>query len=309
MPSIQQEATSLLSGIPFNALIGGPMNAAVDAQVRSAKSTADFIQSVAFHPDTQETRHVSFVFEQAGRKTKLQVPLLAIVPVPFLRIEELNINFKACISSETSSRDTSSSSEDIAAGGKGSASVGWGPFSANIEFSASYSSKKDSSSTRESKYSVQYTIDISCRAVQDDMPAGLAEVLAILRENIKSDPIGLIEVDTSANAQLELTLPDASQGQVQGQELPIDFIARNSDGVEMGGVMVEFACESPDVVVMIPRARTGADGKVQTRVKYIGAGIDNTAGNLASGAMVSSFRVGAKASSSVGSADVDLKVA
>ncbi len=40
---------------------------------------------------------------------------------------------------------------------------------------ASYSSKKDSSATRDSKYSVEYTMDVAVHAGQDSMPAGMAK--------------------------------------------------------------------------------------------------------------------------------------
>lgn len=39
------------SGLPIADLIGGPLKAACDAQVRLAKATADFINSVGFNPD------------------------------------------------------------------------------------------------------------------------------------------------------------------------------------------------------------------------------------------------------------------
>ena len=68
--------------------------------------------------------------------------------------------------------------------------------SASLEASASYwfvkakmnasiSSKKDSSSTQNSKYSVEYTIDVNVHAVQDDMPAGMSKILNILADTIE----------------------------------------------------------------------------------------------------------------------------
>ena len=51
-------------------------------------------------------------------------------------------------------------------------------------------SKKDSTSTSSSKYSVEYTIDINVHAVQDDMPAGMAKILGILTEAIAANDQG-----------------------------------------------------------------------------------------------------------------------
>ncbi|MBQ5410820.1 MAG: hypothetical protein IIU20_03505, partial [Bacteroidales bacterium] len=50
--------------------------------------------------------------------------------------------------------------------------------SSNI--SAQVSSKKDSKATQESKYSVEYTIDVAVHASQDSMPAGMAKVLEMI---------------------------------------------------------------------------------------------------------------------------------
>ena len=47
-----------------------------------------------------------------------------------------------------------------------------------------YSSKKDSKSTRESKYSVETTIDFEISAVPSDMPAGLSKMLEVLNGTI-----------------------------------------------------------------------------------------------------------------------------
>jgi hypothetical protein len=59
-------------------------------------------------------------------------------------------------------------------------------FSASLD--ASVSSKKDSTSTKNSKYSVEYTIDVHVHAVQDDMPGGMSKILNILTESINSQP-------------------------------------------------------------------------------------------------------------------------
>lgn len=60
---------------------------------------------------------------------------------------------------------------------------------------ASYSSKKDSSATRDSKYSVEYTMDVAVHAGQDSMPAGMAKVLEMLNNSISVvSPEGFLDV-------------------------------------------------------------------------------------------------------------------
>ena len=191
-------ALNELSAIPFGSLIGGPLIAAVEAQAHAAMTTVDFIQAVGFEKgtgkdkDSQTVRNVTFKFlngyagqlgDGSGKTPQmmsLDVPLLSIVPIPFLRIENMDIHFKASLSQslETKASETTSNAAEAGVEGGG----GWLMFRAKMH--ASVSSKKDSSSTRDSRYSVEYTMDINVHAVQDDIPAGLAKVLNLLNESV-----------------------------------------------------------------------------------------------------------------------------
>ena len=85
-------------------------------------------------------------------------------------------------STETADKTVQSTSKSA----KVSASARYLFFKANLE--ASISSKKDSESTKNSKYSVETTIDIHVHAVQDELPAGLAKMLNILADTIEAPP-------------------------------------------------------------------------------------------------------------------------
>lgn len=176
-------ATSALQAIPYGTLIGGPLDACIKAQATSAMTTIDFIQKVGFTKDDQ-VRNVTFSYMVDGEPFNLVVPLLAIVPIPYIGIDQITIDFKANIRAESSSVTEDSSSSSFAGEASGGARVGFGPFSMNLNFKANYSSKKDSKATQSSKYSVEYTMDIHVAASQSDMPGGLAKVLNILESNI-----------------------------------------------------------------------------------------------------------------------------
>src|SRR4051794_15729793 len=69
------------SGLPIADLIGGPLYAACDAQVRLAKATSDFINTVGFNPEIGadgkptgklEPRQVDFSFWQPLPISKMQ---------------------------------------------------------------------------------------------------------------------------------------------------------------------------------------------------------------------------------------------
>lgn len=203
-----QVATSALQAIPFGSMIGGPLNACIEAQAMAAQTSWQFIQEVGLNtnPDTgqKEAVNVSFQFVQNGRVVQLNVPLLTIVPIPYIAIHDIDINFKANISASSSSVSEQSSSSALDVGAEASIGAKWGPFHMDAKMNASYSSKKDSKATQESKYSVEYTMDVAVKAGQDSMPAGLAKVLELLGNTLDiSDPDGTLEVSAR-----ELTLTD-----------------------------------------------------------------------------------------------------
>jgi hypothetical protein len=190
-------ATNALSAIPYGALIGGPLDACVKAQALAAQTSWEFIKNVGLTVDKDGnsiTRQVVFQYQKNGQMFNLVVPLLAIVPIPYIAIDTITIDFKANISASSSSVQEQSTSENIGAELDAKASLGWGPFSLSVEFKANYSSKKDSKSTQDSKYSVEYTMDIHVAAGQSDMPAGLAAMLNILQSSMtEANPNGSLQ--------------------------------------------------------------------------------------------------------------------
>lgn len=198
-PSDQLKATQLLSQIPFGALIGTPLKAAVDAQAASAVACVDFVRKVGFD-DNGTVRNVTLTVSRsnpgpraltaggaqvpaAAESMKITVPLLTIMPIPFIRIEDMTLAFKAQLSATTESSKSEQTTTEGSASLKGS--VGWAIF--KCEFSGGFSSKKDSKATSSSKYCVEYTIDVNVHAVQDDMPAGMAKLLGILTDGIRME--------------------------------------------------------------------------------------------------------------------------
>lgn len=195
-----QVATNALTALPFGNIIGGPLKACIEAQAMAAKTSWNFIQEVGLNTDPEtgekKTVNVSFQFIKDGRMAQLNVPLLTIVPIPYIAIQSIDIAFKANINASSSSSTVENESTSIDAGLAGSTSLNLGLFKVNADFHANYSSKKDSTATQESKYSVEYTMDVAVKAGQDSMPAGLAKVLELLGNSLDvSDPSGTLEVN------------------------------------------------------------------------------------------------------------------
>jgi len=167
-------------GLDMKNLIGGPLTAAAEANLLLARTTAGFINEVGFD-ESKKARSVLFKFlkqeptedgNMIVQDMSVEVPILAIVPIPNLQIDEVNVLFdmevKQCEKSESS---TSKS-------GSVSGKVGWGPVSVSISGSVS----SHSSNTRSSDNSAKYHVDV--RATNHGTPEGLARVLDMMASAI-----------------------------------------------------------------------------------------------------------------------------
>jgi Protein of unknown function (DUF2589) len=204
MPSINP-ATEI-SSIDFESMIGGPLIAVVNAQAQAAMSTINFVKQVGFEPKGKDPTklnesgvgkpiYVTFRYnrlvpghESGGKveppkveEVELSVPLLTMTPIPFIRVADTKIEFKAKIDAmERSQTDTS-----VKVDAELEAKAGWAFFSAHLKVNASYqrSTKEESEITR------SYSMDVNVHAVQDEMPGGLERVLSILEASTEAVPV------------------------------------------------------------------------------------------------------------------------
>jgi hypothetical protein len=192
------DIASQFKGLPMADLIGGPLTAASDAQVRLATATADFIKYVGFLPPADgskdpnavgDTRTASFGFTRpvqgsdgnwTEEKVKLDVPLLAIVKVPSLAIKTVDIVFDMEVKSSFASSETVDKKGAFSA----DASVGWGPFSLKVHVEGSVSTHKEN--TRSSDNSAKYHVEL--HAEDTGMPEGLARVMDIMNSAVVAQP-------------------------------------------------------------------------------------------------------------------------
>lgn len=198
-------------GLPMGDLIGGPLMAACDAQVRLANATAAFIQQVGFRPrdataaqalsdptkpfdqSLLDVRTVAFKFNRPSQKVsaandgdtnpviptetvELEVPLLAIVKIPALAINTVDISFDM----EVKNSERTSETEDKKGSFSADASVGWGPFSLKVHVEGSVATHKEN--TRQTDQSAKYHVQVL--AEDKGMPEGLARVLDMMNTAI-----------------------------------------------------------------------------------------------------------------------------
>lgn len=197
-------AVEELAQIPFGVLIGQPLKAVIEAQGLAAKTTIDFIEKVGFIPkdkdqdmlfedenkdaDGGKVRNVIFEYKKldengAEKKASLTVPILSIVPIPFIRIDETTINFTAKLTDTIQSTTKNNFKLDNSV--KGTYSAWWSPISLECRTSMSFEAEQ----ATKSKFIREYNMAINVRAVQEDMPAGLAKILNILEQTIKEKTV------------------------------------------------------------------------------------------------------------------------
>jgi hypothetical protein len=237
----------------------------------AAQSTADFIQQVGFDPTTQQVRNVTFIYQRGGQMVKLIVPLLSIVPIPALEITQITINFKASINASASQATETAQSADVAGSLSGSAQVGWGPFSAKVNFSASVSSKSSSKATQDSRYSVEYTQEIGVTAAQAGMPAGLATVLNILSNaatgtslngQVQASPaLGTVSLSSPGQMQtVQVVLTDANGLNVVNAPVTITSAVYQADAATLGFRLLSAGdATDPLEAVFLAQAPAGAN--------------------------------------------------
>ncbi|MGB0880263.1 MAG: DUF2589 domain-containing protein [Polaribacter sp.] len=111
---------------------------------------------------------------------KIEVPILTMLPIPFIRIDETTVDFNAKINS------VESRNVETEFGIKGDLTVKqrWPGGSAKLNVSASYKRKSQQGFNIEKTYSMA----VHVRAVQDEMPAGMEKLLGILENAIVSTP-------------------------------------------------------------------------------------------------------------------------
>lgn len=201
MPVKGQEIASL----DFANLIGGPLNAIVEAQAKSAITTANFIREVGFKKDTNEVINVDFKYNRKNDDGKdqqfvLTVPFLTMLPVPYITVSYAEVEFNAKITSTTESttEDNFSQVVDASAGGN------WWFASARLQSKTAYQ-KKSSTSDREER---TFDMRVRVEARNADMPTGTERILTLLENVIQERalPVGGVSV-TAASASAGAAVP------------------------------------------------------------------------------------------------------
>lgn len=151
------DVTEGISSVPFGKLIGGILTACVDAQKNASEVAWNYTKRVL-----EKNTPMIFSFVREGKPVRLEVPLITIVPLPYLKLDNVNFDFDA----EVDVNNESSNDFRV---------------KVNNE-SATTSSTTTGTALSTSTAKANMHIDIN--AATTDMPAGLATLLNHINNGI-----------------------------------------------------------------------------------------------------------------------------
>ncbi|MCH3917631.1 MAG: DUF2589 domain-containing protein [Spirochaetia bacterium] len=156
----QKGIRNAIADVPIEQLIAAPFKAAIEAQRQLAQSTVDFISSVGMEKGKTKTISFGLTSPENGESMEIKAPVLALVPLPELAIEEMNIDFQMEVTA-TDKVEQEDREEQVAVSGKVTSSA---------------------TGTRETNQSAKYQIHV--KAKKQEPPEGLSRILDLLATSV-----------------------------------------------------------------------------------------------------------------------------
>jgi len=194
---------------PFELLLAMPLDACLKAQMRGAINNVEYIREVGFEgsgkkkgkeDDTPKVRMITFEYTKPSStfafptKTLLSVPILSLLPFPFLRLDymEVHLNIKI-MSEQTSSIDNSTiQSSSYSSEGKGKGFLAHSSWAAKSNSTTNMNSVIVNRGTVKGNANVKrdYHHEIKLKVTGgNSTPAGIARLLDMMQQSIQEDPM------------------------------------------------------------------------------------------------------------------------
>jgi len=196
------------TGLPMDSLIGGPLNAAAKANAAMAITQTKFMLDTCFSKAKDSEDYTPIMIKMSLTRgviqpqgaddqgnvqapkieevtTTFNLPLLTIIPLNSLGVDDVNITFEMEVKSSFSEENSQESETKVAAEASFEVKVGWGPVSATVRGSASYDHRD--SSTHSTHYqksnSAKYTVSV--HAGQLPLPKGVNTIIEAFAQSIQ----------------------------------------------------------------------------------------------------------------------------
>ena len=214
--------TKLISNIfTLNDLIRMPIEAVLEANVKASESAMWFIREYGFEPGSELTqfgkiRMVSFQYEYTstnGKKNwmKVQIPVISLVPLPFLVIKDAEFDFAVQILDNVITEKSfipinpepgeQIKNEKI------------------LALMAPMSTSKEKVENTKSQSSLEANMRINVKVVQSDLPAGILQLLNLGQEATEGNDEFAYVIKTSKN---KLHFTDKNKDQKLNVQLEIN---------------------------------------------------------------------------------------
>lgn len=206
------------TGLPMRSLIGGPLNAAAQANSMMAMTQTKFMLDTCFTSKSEAgadgkakdtltpimvtmeiTRGV--IGQNVGENgstsanitnvtTRFDLPLLTLIPLNALGVDNVQVDFEMEVKSSYSAESSESSSEASHQEGSFAAKMGSGWFSVEVKGSVSHDSKSESSSSNSYQKSNSAKYTVSVHAGQLQLPQGVTTIIQAFTNSISPITLG-----------------------------------------------------------------------------------------------------------------------
>ena len=190
-------------GLPLKALMTDPLISAAGAQKDLAAVTLDFINDVGFTTDADTGKTVAncvtvevprwIVGKSEPSYERVSMPLLSVVTIPNLVIDDIEISFTVEVKSHTEDQTSNDNTQEDTKTNSGSATASGSFWGAKASATVSHTSTHTgtvaahSENTRTSDFSAKYNITISAK--QQPPAEGMSRFTQMLSNTIEAVPI------------------------------------------------------------------------------------------------------------------------
>jgi len=222
--AVQSQILSMgqqFSGLPMGALIGGPLEAAAKANQQMAMTQLQFMMITCFNESPQNKGSYDPIMIEmtldrgviepgtgenatpsiSTMKTSFKLPLLTIIPLNSLAVDDVKIDFEMEVKSSFATNNSTDNQSSTAEKGSFSAAGNIGPFHVEVHGSVSHNSSSESKSDTHYKQSNSAKYSVAVHAGQLPLPQGVKTIIDAYAKNISPVTLPAASAQTPPHQQ------------------------------------------------------------------------------------------------------------
>ena len=102
------ESPEAVGSVPFGQLVGGVLTACIEAQGQASELAWQYTKEALFQDDPfeEQVTTVTFTYVENAVEKSITIPLLTLVPAPYLKMDDIDLDFNAQVSVDNSDQYT-----------------------------------------------------------------------------------------------------------------------------------------------------------------------------------------------------------